>query len=386
MDYIAWVQKFKSGERWFDRLKAKKGSPDRLLYQYAIGLHKFSTFKESDPDTILAEYKRSAREDLDEALDQIEVDLDLFINWLVENDDVKRSSAAQRHTAIRSWLKYNAKSLKGIPSPETYSETIPPHTIEEIREIVATLDPREKVAVLIMKDSGVSRAEAVKLTYGQMRKELSEGKKFVHLKVHRTKEHVDYDTFLGPDAVNALSTWLDMRVRRGEELTDNSPLVIEKDRPWNALNPSGLSQMFERISAKVGFKVRTHKIRKFFETYMALGVRHPIILKYWMGHKVKGGKSDIDARYIIPPVTEQRALYMQAYKNIDLTPKADEYSILLAATKAQLEGMAPEVRRRFAKELLAHLNEGWQVVHNLQNGRVIVKRLRNQSNLCSFSQ
>lgn len=41
MDYIGWVNQFASGRCWFERLKAKKGTPDRVLYQYGISLNFF---------------------------------------------------------------------------------------------------------------------------------------------------------------------------------------------------------------------------------------------------------------------------------------------------------------------------------------------------------
>ena len=136
IDYIEWTKQWQSGEKWFARLKAKKGSPDQTLKHYGISLHKFAEYKGSDPDTILAQYKAGAKEDLDEALDAIEVDLDLFINWLCDPGGLKRSSAVQRTNAIRSWLSNNAKSLKGIPTPQAYSESALPLTMDELQEIV----------------------------------------------------------------------------------------------------------------------------------------------------------------------------------------------------------------------------------------------------------
>lgn len=52
---------------------------------------------------------------------------------------------------------------------------------------------------------------------------------------------------------------------------------------------------------------------------MALKVRHPAVLKYWMGHSVE--TSDIEGRYVLPPLEEQRKLYMESYDQIDIKPK-----------------------------------------------------------------
>jgi len=57
---------------------------------------------------------------------------------------------------------------------------------------------------------------------------------------------------------------------------------------------------------------------------------HPIWLKYWMGHKVRGKRADIEGRYIIPPTEEQRKAYMAAYHRIDLTPALDEKAMRIS--------------------------------------------------------
>lgn len=162
-------------------------------------------------------------------------------------------------------------------------------------------------------------------------------------------------------------------------------------------------------------------MRKFFETYISIDAPQPVVVKYWAGHKIRKGKGDIEARYIIPPENVQRQICMKAYKNIDLIPRTDEYELFKADIKTRLQGMDPKQRRRFISEirtlfreragrlieepdikallqekptktdganldyserfeqineneLLAYLRAGWQVVHRLQNGEVIVRK------------
>ena len=437
MDYIKWVQQSQTGKRWFARLQAKKGSPHTTLYGYAIALHKFAEFKNAKPDQIFAEYKRAAKQDLDEALDTIETDLDLFVNWLVENRikqienydelseveqqkirDKARASSGHRHSAIRSWLKNNAKSLTGIPSPEVYSEVIPPLSYGELKQIIDSSDVHETFYTMLLKDTGLSRAEAVKVNYGDIAKQYESKKQFIRIEVTRRKEHVNYEAWFGPNTIAALKPWLNIRRRRGEQINDDTPLFAGNIKPYGRLSPEGLSAIYIRITEKTGIKITTHRIRKFYETYMALGHPHPIILKYWMGHKIKSGKADVDQRYIIPPMDEQRKLYAECYKHIDLTPKPDEFEVWLSEIEARKQGMTPEQKQRFMKqlsfrhprfikdprfkvlfekdeqpadgglaaepafkeinesELLVYLENGWQIVHNLQNGSVIVRKGR----------
>jgi hypothetical protein len=145
---------------------------------------------------------------------------------------------------------------------------------------------------------------------------------------------------------------------------------------------------------------------------MALVVRHPIILKYWMGHKIRRKSRDIEARYILPPTPEQLKLYQESYRNIDLTGGTLEERAKQAA-KEQLEQMLTPEQKEFMtragikltrktrhikagdekkedcpdsehcgeefkqigeSDLLGYLKAGWRITHNLVNGQVIVQK------------
>jgi hypothetical protein len=55
--------------------------------------------------------------------------------------------------------------------------------------------------------------------------------------------------------------------------------------------------------------------RKYHETNLATRRVHPLICKYWEGHKISG---DVDSRYIIPSIEEQRKIYAEAYDALAL--------------------------------------------------------------------
>jgi hypothetical protein len=151
---------------------------------------------------------------------------------------------------------------------------------------------------------------------------------------------------------------------------------------------------------------------------LALEISHPIVLRYWMGHKLK--MTDIESRYVIPSEPIQRELYAKAYHLLDLNPKPEHDELLKAEIKTRMEGLNAEERKRFIAEisslygrrvkrwmsekdirelieqpdtnpdgaglgdcdfeqinesqLLSYLKAGWQIIKELQNGEVIVKR------------
>jgi len=164
--------------------------------------------------------------------------------------------------------------------------------------------------------------------------------------VVREKEHVQYETFLGPNAVNDLKAYLAWREQRGEKITPQSRIFVSEHTPYEVLDSAAVACIFTRMTARTGIDISTHRLRKFFETYMALVVRHPIVLKYWMGHKIRQGR-DIEARYIIPPTPEQLKLYKEAYRSIDITGATVESRVKeLEKFKASLTPEQQETAKR----------------------------------------
>jgi hypothetical protein len=288
--------------------------------------------------------------------------------------------------------------------------------IDDLKDVWSVCGVREKVFIAVLKDSGISAADVVRLNVGNL-EGFEKGEQWIHVWMVREKEHVEYETFLGPNAVEVLKAYMTIRKQRGETITADSPVFVKDWKPYERIDSEALRQSFVNIQNRTGKKISTHRLRKFFETYMALVVRHPIILKYWMGHKIR--KRDVEARYIIPPTPEQLELYKEAYKSIDLEPKPEHDELLKAEIKTRMEGLNAEERKRFIAEistlyghrakrwisekefrglieqpdtnpdgaglgeqfeqinesqLLQYLKAGWQMIVRLQSGEVIVKR------------
>lgn len=203
-----------------------------------------------------------------------------------------------------------------------------------------------------------------------------------------------------------------------EEFTNDTPTFVTVTHPRKPLTDKNIGDILARLQRKTGITISSHRLRKFFETQLSTEISHPIWLKYWMGHKVRGKRADIEGRYIIPPENVQREAYIEAYKHIDLAPGIDKVELAVTEFKIRAETLSPEQRRRFLEEitkklnlsaevflsdpeikrlleepcseadgacmleyrqiheskLLQHLQAGWQIVHNLGNGDVIVKR------------
>jgi hypothetical protein len=213
-----------------------------------------------------------------------------------------------------------------METPRARSRKIQPTTLEEFKQIDAIANPRDRALLRFMKDSGLSTEDVVVFNYGDIKREFEEGKDFIHIRAVRQKTQVNYDTFIGPNAVEALRIYFRLRKANGEVLNDKSPLFLshgkrkgKKRGDVKRLDDNSIRTIFTRLKNRIGIVVSPHRIRKLFASYMGLKVRHPAVLKHWMGHSVE--TSDVEGRYVIPPLEEQRKLYMESYEQIDIRQK-----------------------------------------------------------------
>ena len=412
---IKWVKSFKAGEKWFLKLRSKKGEKLGTQKSFARALKRFTEYVKMDPDEIIEAYTKALDENVRKAVEEWNERLDLFMPWLMDEYHLKRSSATTFFQGIKSFFKYNVAIKLTATTPEFYSESYSPVTIEDIREkILPTADIFQTFEVLFLKDSGISQGDALRLNVGDI-EDLGNG--FGYIKMFRAKEGVDYESFIGPNAMDAMRKVLDFRKRRGEDINPKSPLFVKKYKPYKRTSADLIQGTLRRLQALSGVELSTHRLRKTFETFLAIGKVHPIILKYWMGHKVKRGKTDIEAKYIIPPKVDQLKAYMEAYQHIDIeAPKLseDERRIralvdnarMLGVPDDQIDALLKERGKTWTKpselamrmraytgrtetnggidcseykeiseeDLLTHLQNGWRIVHANSNGKVIVSK------------
>ena len=421
---IAIVAASEAGKRMLRR-KCKNVST-RILY--VKGAILFSEHLGKGFDNIVNEYKADAKKNLYNTFDKWELIYEDYADWLVEKYGEEGTTAKSYFQGAVALINANVpKSARIQPSaPPATPRTIPPIPIEDLRTIRAVADERERAFIDFLKDSGISRDDAVGLTYKVIKKAI-EDKTIRYLKIdmYRSKENVEYETWLGPNAIDSLRIYFMVRRQRGEKITDATPIFASDKQPYEGLPKGSLSAIFRRLTKKTGIAISTHRLRKFFETYITAGGVHPITAKYWMGHKIRGGR-DVEARYIIPPENLQREQYTKAYNYIDLRERPDREDMLMAEIKTKMELLPPQQRKPFFEklrgmyrhsrfterllndpymkriiegkvedeaenencsngehcthmqikesELLSYLQQGWQIVHNLQNGEVIVKR------------
>ena len=412
---IAWAKSFKAGEKWLLKLRAKHGEKLGTQKYYVRALKEFSEYVGKTPDEIVEAYKKGLKEDVNQAVEEWNEKLELFVPWLIDKFGIKRSVAASWFSAVKSFFKYNVAIKLTATKPEFYSKSYKPVTIDALRDNILTFaDIYQTFEILFLKDSGISQDDALRINVGDIE---DQGNGFGYMRMLREKEGVDYETFIGPNTTDAMKKCFDFRRRLGFEITNESPLFVKKHKPNERLTASLIQGSLRRLSKKAGVIVSTHRLRKTFETFLAVGKVHPIILKYWMGHKIKRGKTDIEAKYIIPPKPDQLKAYTEAYQHIDIeAPQLSEEerriraitdnARMLGVPDYQIDALLKERGKTWTKpselamrmraytrrtetnggsdcneykeiseaDLLRHLQNGWKIVHSNSNGKVIIQR------------
>jgi len=220
--------------------------------------------------------------------------------------------------AVKSWLRYNdikltrrIKVSNPTATPTIEDEQIPSH--EELSRIFRASNPRVRTAEVLMAFADL-RPESIGNHDG------SDGLKLKDLPELRTRDgKVSFDkiptmiivraglsktrhkyfTFLINEGCTYLKEYLEERLRQGEQLKPESPLIAH-ERPRATTRKfvmtRKISHLIRKCMRKAGIYKRPYVLRAYAETQLIIAeskgrISHPY-LQFIAGHK-----GDIEARY-----------------------------------------------------------------------------------------
>lgn len=250
----------------------------------------------------------------------------------------KAGSYIQRFKkVILSWLSYNnldvklKVNIKGrSETPTIANERVP--SKEELAKILRMASRRCRVSVALMALSGLrpeslgdfTGMDGIRLGDFRELKVTGEGISFgkvpsiLSIRNPLSKARHQYFTFVGDEAITYMQEYVEERVKQGEKLTAESPLLAFDPRgvKKNAfLRTSLVTRDIKEAIVKAGFSWRPYVLRAYCDTGMIIAeskglISHPY-LQFLMGHK-----GDIEARYStnkgrLPPamIEEMREAY-----------------------------------------------------------------------------
>ena len=420
---------------WMDTLANRA---EATKESYLKHLKAFCEALGKTPDELIAQRKQDLKNDDIYVRHRVELLLKKHIANL-DKEGASISTQKLRYASVRSFFECHYMRLELRRSDAPSGEPIgkDPATKKDIKRMIDIAEPfRFRCLISFLKDCGWRLGDVLNLTWGDI-SDIGDG--FWNFKKITMKRRVIANGFVGPETTELMLLYRKKREDAGEKMSPNSPLF--ESETGGSYSVAWVSHKISKIAEMVGAKnVSAHSMRKFFQRTLEnpeLHI-HGTWIKQFMGKKIIGS----DRPYVEDRTEKLSEAYRGAYDNLravettslaelqrrqqiveelqgkimareplteeDLAkgrkynikfvtryPKFDKkYKEMLEKASEAKESEedcpnghnCPTFKEIPEKELLAHLNQGWQVVHNLQNGRVIVKRLRNQSNLCSFSQ
>jgi len=417
-------------KNWNENIKAGSIITGEV-YLRTLGL--YCKLNNTDPRKILED----AREG------KLKKDFMAFVRKL-ENEGKAGSYIVRFKKVISSWVKFNDISLdlrsikikEASRNPTVEDERVP--TQEELSKIITVSSLRGRVSIALMAFSGL-RPETIGNFNGTDGLKLSdlpelrinEGKiefvkipTIVRVRSTLSKKRHEYMTFLPEEGCNYIKEYLESRMKEGEKLTYDSPVIrLEGPIPGTHERPRTqlVTREIRKSMRKLNFKWRPYVLRSYFSMALDLSENKGIIShnwrEYWMGHT-----GDISARYstnkkLSPEMIEEmRETYKKCSAYLETGRKAlteeekeqlnkdvkkwylsalgftDEEIVKDNLLELEPEELQQKVREKLKltmnnghpqkiipiKELRKYIEEGWEYIRDLGDKEAIVRLPNNQ--------
>ena len=351
--------------------------------------------------------------------------------------------------AVKSWLRYNDIKLtrkitisnagrtptiedEQIPSKEELSRIfrVSPPRVRVAETFIALADLRPQVLGNHRGTDGLKLRDLPELHIEDGKVTFEKIPTMVIVRASLSKTKHKYFTFLPQEGCTYLAEYLEYRIREGEELTSDSPVIGHKMRR-QAVNPFirtvKLGDLIRKAMRKAGVRKRPYVLRCYAETQLIIAeskgkISHPY-LQFIAGHK-----GDIESRYStnkgrLPPdmIEDMRQAYKECEPFLSTAAQPLEQSAIVKEAKLEaLKSIAKSLlgidllevkiakERELEKELSLdeeielfeneikkmrerdrdpqiiveeeelenHLSEGWQFVSVLPSQKILIRRER----------
>lgn len=337
--------------------------------------------------------------------------------------------------AVKSWLSHNGIEVKrkikiaGVQdTPSLKDERVP--TIEELKRIFLSGDKKARTSCVFVAHSGLRIKTLGNYTGndGLRVKDLPEMKikggvvEFdkiptrITVRKELSKAGHQYLTFLSEEGCEYLKDYLEERMREGEGLNRDSPIVTPKLRMKPFIRAVNVGDAIRKAIRKAGYPWRPYVLRSYFDTQLMLAESKGLVIRdyrgFWMGHK-----GDIENRYTtnkqrLPEsvIEDMREAYKRSQEFLQTTvsetaseeklKEAFKKQLLLVAgfkeeeiSTIDIANMSDEEFQDLVRQKLAglmqkngnrqkvieldkvepHISQGYEFVAALPNGKAIVR-------------
>jgi hypothetical protein len=227
---------------------------------------------------------------------------------------------------LKSWLSWNGVEISRrikIPRSETTEvENEKPPTPEELKQILNAADPRARTSCALMAfggcrvevlgsyggDDGLEMRDLPELKVTRDKVEFDAVPTKVVVRKTLNKARHNYFTFLGEEGCRYLKEYLEWRLRRGERLLPETPVISVHEQRGRTVMPDqvgkkhiasvNIGDQIRKPIRSAGFGWRPYVLRRYFDVRMMMGESDGFVIRDWrqffMGHK-----GDIEATYTV---------------------------------------------------------------------------------------
>ena len=299
------------------------------LQLYKQHLFHFCDFVQMTTEEIVSNYGSNSNGNVKEnlKLQHMVEDYVLLLLAKVRNGEITAGSCSvslppvklfcEMNDIILNWIKINKLIPRG-----NYNATDEAYKREQIKKMLDYSDLRAKIPILFMASSGMRLGGFQGLTDDCIKPIDDEktGKLLaVHVVVYKGTDD-EYDTFISPEAYHAYEEYRNLRIKFGEKITKNSPILLRRfdinpdgntakidNRKPLALSSiagiirtvaykAGVREPSQKYNQRYNIKI-AHGFRKFFSSILS-SIKSPdgsgryaidFIKKEWLlGHSLTG--------------------------------------------------------------------------------------------------
>jgi hypothetical protein len=347
--------------QWIETVNVKPNTRN----SYLMGMQKYLEFTGLTPEELLNEAE-------DEAVNQPSIRKRkiltrrlAFRKYLIEQTDLSPNSIRNTMNGVKSFYSsayLHVPILPRMGTIEPQPENIMFISKEEIREVLNVADPLEKAIVLVGVSSGLAAADICNLKVVDFKNGYDDKTKITMLQLTRIKTGVKFVTFLSPESSTAVWNYLKYRDRQPKRRTKERLDETEKqhvtrnegylfivrhvrnkylDIPENETDEQWRKReelrhidenVFAHIYAKLAEKcqkcnnkgwniVRSHNMRKFFNSTLVNAGLEYIFVDYMMGHKPDA----VDGAYTNHDPEKLKKRYIEYIPHITITDELNVF-------------------------------------------------------------
>lgn len=322
--------------------------------------------------------------------------LNEWIDELIANDNAPKT-VRTRIASVKRWLKVNLSKeewlkidWREIELPTGWnveSDRIP--LKENLREVALHADEKGKAIITLAVSSGLRQSTIAQLKVKHI-KILRKDKLIPlqevlekNLPLQRddlglilippeiTKERTrKYLTFCSNEALKYLTSYLRKRMKNGEKITDETPLIKSRITKGHLKKIRAIAETWNKLLALTGLdhksrkwrQLRFHSLRKYFSTWLRLSGVNTDIAEFFLGHR-QGVKSvynlfgDIENPAVISRLAAE---YMKA-----------QTALTIFTEEQQIR----ELERRFQEEIRRKDEQIRQLEKEIRELREIISNL-----------